>query len=245
MSNTKIWDKVKETHPSGTKRGKVDGQDITTINGMYMAQRATEVFGPCGIGWGYDIIEDRLDYAGPIYEERTGPDGKKTMEHVTDAKNHTIRLKLWYISDGVKGEITHYGHTKYLYRSKYGFTVDPEAPKKSLTDAMKKCLSQLGFCADIYLGLFDDFEYVGEQTRREEVEAADDKAAAILRQNEEHAAWLSDCVRLIGEAKTLPMLEGLFKSAVRKLAARKDQAGLRIVTDAKDAKKKELENAAA
>jgi len=241
LGTSKIWDLVKETHPSATKRANLDGQEITSINGIYVAQRATEIFGPCGIGWGYDIVEERLDYAGPIYAERTDKDGIKTMEHITDAKNHTVKINFWYILDGVRGEFSHYGHTKYLYRStKHGFVVDPEAPKKSLTDAIKKCLSLLGFCADIYLGLFDDRDYFEEQSRKERIEDADDKIAEEERQKQEHLSWLGDTLRLMNESKTVPMLKGLYTAAVRKLDVRGDKIGLRRVEELKDKKLKEL-----
>ena len=37
--------------------------------------------------------------------------------------------------------------------------VDNEYAKKSLTDAMKKCLSLLGVCSDVFMGEFDDQNY--------------------------------------------------------------------------------------
>lgn len=240
LGTSKIWDRVSETPPSATKKANVDGQDITSINGIYFAKRATEIFGPCGIGWGYEIVEERYDYAGPIYAERTEKDGSKTIEHVTDAKNHTVKIMFWYVQDGVRGEFPHYGHTKYIYRSKYGFTVDAEAPKKSLTDAVKKCLSLLGFSADIYLGLFDDKDYVGEQVRKEEIANTDDKIAEEERQKQEHLSWLGDTLRLMNESKTVPMLKGLYTAAVRKLDVRGDKAGLRRVEELKDKKLQEL-----
>ena len=116
MNNTDIWEKVDKTDPSATKAGKVDGMNITSINGVYMAKKATEQFGPVGKGWGYDIIEDRYDDAGPIYSE--------AQEIICHGSNHTLRLSLWYMLDGDKCSVEHYGHTKYIYRSKYGFTVE-------------------------------------------------------------------------------------------------------------------------
>jgi hypothetical protein len=49
--------------------------------------------------------------------------------------------------------------------------VDEDAPKKSVTDGMVKCLSMLGFAGDIFSGQWDDSKYVqwaGEETRRRE-----------------------------------------------------------------------------
>lgn len=234
MNNMAIWDEVSTTDPSATKAGTVDGQSITTINGVYVAKRATERFGPIGIGWGYEIVEERYDDAGPIFDAET-----KAL--ITNARNHTIRLRFWYMEDGVKGEFEQFGHTKYLYRSKYGFTVDPEAPKKSLTDAMKKCASLLGFCADIYLGMFDDQAYVEEQRQRERLESAEDKIEEAAKQEEEHAKWLGETIRLIGESKTMSMLGGIYKTSARKLELRKDEKGMRRLTAAMEKAKARIE----
>src|SRR5207249_9372453 len=88
---------------------------------------------------------------------------------------HKVRIKLWYVLDGKRGEVTHYGQTQFAGRNKYGLFTDEEAPKKSLTDAMSKALSMLGFGADIHLGLYDDNKYVSS-LRRQFAE----KAAAAL-----------------------------------------------------------------
>lgn len=61
-----IWDQVKNTPPSATKTQHFDGRDVTTINGQYVYQRATELFGPIGKGWGFDILTDRFDQGAPI-----------------------------------------------------------------------------------------------------------------------------------------------------------------------------------
>ncbi|MFK8333452.1 hypothetical protein M2D63_026040, partial [Pseudomonas sp. BJa5] len=43
------------------------------------------------------------------------------------------------------------------------YTTDGEAPKKSLTDAINNSLSMLGFRADVFLGIFDDRDYVQQR----------------------------------------------------------------------------------
>jgi hypothetical protein len=44
--------------------------------------------------------------------------------------------------------------------------VDDEAPKKSLTDAVGKCLSLLGFAADVHMGLWDGDKYTAEAAKQ-------------------------------------------------------------------------------
>ena len=45
--------------------------------------------------------------------------------------------------------------------------VDEDAPKKSVTDGMVKCLSLIGVAGDIFSGRWDDSKYVAEQGARE------------------------------------------------------------------------------
>jgi hypothetical protein len=49
-----------------------------------------------------------------------------------------IKIRLWYLVNGVRGEEYAYGCTPYIYGSKYGPICDGEATKKSLTDATKR-----------------------------------------------------------------------------------------------------------
>jgi hypothetical protein len=227
-SNMAIWSFVDKTDPSGTKTSDQNGRRVTSINGTYMAKKATELFGPIGIGWGYDIEEERYDSAGPIFDKDGGI--------LCNAQNHTIKLRLWYKQGEERGEVVQFGHTKHIYRSKYGFSADDEAPKKSLTDAMKKCLSMLGFSADIFLGQFDDYEYVEAQKAREQLETAESRAEEETKQEISRKEWIADNIRLMGESVTKSMLEGLYKTAMRKAVARGDTEAQKKFDAAKDKK---------
>lgn len=232
--NMDIWNSVCKTDPSATKNGKVKGQNITSINGHYVAQELTRQFGPVGIGWGYIIDEDRYDYAGPIAD-----DSGTTL---TDGKIHTIKLTLWYEHGGKRGEVSHYGHTPYIYKSRYGFSVDDEAPKKSLTDALKKCASMIGVCADIFLGYFDDVHYRTEQQNRESLEKAEDKLAEKEKQHEEYQTWCNSHLGIIETAASINELEKAYAHVMRRLKIKPDeQFGLKV-TRAKDKRKEELSN---
>ena len=129
--NMDLWDSVKETSPKWTKPGQ---NQLTSINGMYCIMRATEKFGPCGIGWGYEILEDRLDQGAEMIHDAL-------KYNVT---THTIKIRLWYKWAGETGEVFHYGHTPFIMKSKRGPYQDDDPAKKSLTDAIKKCLSMIG-----------------------------------------------------------------------------------------------------
>ncbi|WP_420492276.1 hypothetical protein [Pseudomonas aeruginosa] len=60
--NMRLWDQVQATDPSATKSAKFEGQQITSISGQHMIMKATQMFGPVGIGWGWTVIEERFDW---------------------------------------------------------------------------------------------------------------------------------------------------------------------------------------
>lgn len=72
-----------------------------------------------------------------------------------------------------------------MYKSKRGIICDGEVKKKSLTDAIKKALSTLGFSADVWLGLFDSPEYQAENKVEFAIKNASDKAEDVTRLREE------------------------------------------------------------
>lgn len=192
--NLKLWESVEETDPSFTRDGQIG---LTTINAQYMFRRATEMFGVVGIGWGYEILEERYDEGKPFF--LTEKVGQEVQQIQVSEKNHTLKIKFWAKIDGEKSEVTQYGHTKYFYKSKYGATVDEEAPKKSLTDALKKSLSLYGFSADVYLGYFDDVDYVKETREKHEIEKADNSEEVLAAKREEFIEWFEGNLKTLGK----------------------------------------------
>ena len=144
MSNKELWDRVCKTDPKHVK--PITGKDYSgnSPKPYWIIERLTEEFGPCGIGWGYTIDSERFER----FSE-------------TDCL-HIAKVTLWYSLNGLsRGEITQMGQTKATYvTSKGAFKVDEDAPKKSVTDALVKCASYLGFAGDIFSGRWDDSKYV-------------------------------------------------------------------------------------
>lgn len=234
--NMQIWDKVSTTDTRYTKAAEVGGQKITSLNGTAMIMKATEVFGPVGIGFGWSIIEERFDEGS----EMVSGEGDKRLVLGREL-NHTIRIRFWFELDGKRGEIEQYGCTRYLYKSKFGTTTDGEAPKKSLTDAIKKALSMLGFSADVFLGLFDDQTYVDQLKEEEALARAEDKDAEMLRQKQERVDWLASAVETIGKAVTLHELKLLNVKYVREATRRNEPAFIARITRAFEERKAALE----
>lgn len=142
MSNTALWDSVCKTDPKEVKAITGKTYSGNSPKPYYIVRRLTETFGPCGSGWGFEIKEQ--DY--------------KTFG---DTTIHVALVKLWYVLDQKRGEIEQLGQTKMAYTSAAGkLIVDEDAPKKSVTDALIKCASYVGFAGDIFSGRWDDSGYV-------------------------------------------------------------------------------------
>ncbi|MCR5990803.1 exodeoxyribonuclease VIII [Enterobacter ludwigii] len=190
--NISLWKGVMRTNPRYTKDMGDLGFGGTAINAEYMIMRATEKFGPVGIGWGWQILEDKMIEGAPLTEkiyEGTKFVGKRILRDADGSLmfelNHYIRIGLWYIKDGKKGIVENFGSTPYRQTTKNGIFCDSEVHKKSLTDAIKKCLSGLGFCADVWLGLYDDAAYKAESVIEFGLKDATEKAEDSTRIREE------------------------------------------------------------
>lgn len=131
MENMRIWDAVSKTNPANTKTVNQRG-GFTAINANSQIMEATRQFGPIGIGWGYTNGD-------PIFQ------GNLVIVPVT----------LWHGDrSNTFGPV--FGCEEWIVKER----VDSDAPKKAGTDGLTKCLSQLGFNADVFLGLYDDQKYV-------------------------------------------------------------------------------------
>lgn len=143
----KFWESVKKTDPKRVKAITGKQYKGNSPQPYYLVERMTEAFGMCGIGWGINIINER-------------------MERLTDNDVlHVAVVELWYVLGDKKGTISQIGQTKAAYKKNDGgMMVDEDAPKKSITDAMTKCMSYLGFAGDIFSGQWDDSKYVSDLT---------------------------------------------------------------------------------
>ncbi|PNG11908.1 hypothetical protein [Stutzerimonas stutzeri] len=234
--NMRIWSAVDKTDTRFTKDAKVGGQQITSLNGTAMIMKATEIFGPVGIGFGWKVAEERFDKGAEIFSG----EGDKRVSLGFEL-NHTVKILFWFIQDGQRGEIEQYGCTPYLYKSKYGCTTDGEAPKKSLTDAIKKALSMLGFNADVFLGMFEDHDYKAEREAEAALEQAENKEEEAERQRLERLDWLKAALETMAGAATLNELNKLHASYVRSASRRDEKNFVTRLARAFEERKAQLE----
>lgn len=142
--NMALWNSVCKTDPSHTKRFNRRGFNGTSISPLYLIQKVTAQFGPIGLDWGFDEVE-RFIQEGVWFS----------------------KVRLWIkrslLREGEEGciEIFQWGGTEFCGTRSTGKPfVDDEAGKKSITDGLLKCLTYLGFAADVHMGLHDDDKYV-------------------------------------------------------------------------------------
>ena len=130
-NNMELWDRVSKTNPDYTKHVNMRG-GFTAIDPHSQIQSATEAFGPAGIAWGWEIL--RVEYL---------PTG-----HVAQL------IGLWHSTEEKPG-VQQWGQASmYVGNSD---RPDVDCMKKATTDGLTKCLSYLGFNADVFLGLRDRY----------------------------------------------------------------------------------------
>jgi hypothetical protein len=146
--NLRIWDDLAKTDPAHTKPfNRAGGFKGTAIKPIYIIQRLTEKFGPCGEGWG--IGEPKFE----LVHSQTG----EVLVFCTVSCWHGERANLLFGVGGDKA-VTLRNDGKMFH--------DDEAFKKAFTDAVGNAFKFLGVSADVHMGQFDDNKYV-EQMRDE------------------------------------------------------------------------------
>ena len=206
-NNMSLWNKVAKTNPEYTKAFTAGGgYSGTSINGTSVVMEATKQWGAIGVNWGYNVLEERVDTGATIFNAEN--------EIVGNTLTNTIKLELWVKKSILDPEwkpeqdedslarIVHYGHTPYVTwnRNYKNWQTDQEATKKSMTDALKKCLSMYGFNADIFLGLYDDVSYVGMLKDEAEIDKSDNKLETHIKQKQEYDDWYLKHLKIIETA---------------------------------------------
>ena len=132
MTNKRYWDQLKVTNPDFTKKINKGFGEITTIDPMWQIGKMTEVFGPCGIGWGWDC------------------------KYIYTETNVFAEVTVW-----LENKSQNYGPVSSVQSlHKSNGKLDDECTKKAMTDALTKALSHAGMSADVFLGLHDSSKYI-------------------------------------------------------------------------------------
>ena len=134
MDNMKIYEAGRAVPPEAQKsfnNGKFSGTDI---NPMWRIKKMTELFGPCGIGWYYEVLSERCE------------------EHGENDTIAIVDLNLYIKVDGEWSKpIYGTGGNVIKRMNKYQkIDVSDEGYKMALTDALSVACKALGIGADIY-----------------------------------------------------------------------------------------------
>lgn len=133
--------------------GRLKG--MSDINPVFRIKTMTEAFGPCGIGWKYEITKQWQEIFG---------------QEVKSFTNINLYIKVdgeW--SDAIPGTG---GATLVEINSKGYAYVNDEGHKMSLTDALSVAMKSLGVAADVYYAKdvknfdtkYDQQAYAAQQT---------------------------------------------------------------------------------
>lgn len=232
--NLALWQQVEKTPVAHVKEITGKSYKGNSPKPHYLIHKATETFGPCGIGWGFTIVDERIE---------DGAGGEKL---------HVARVKVWYEWQGKRGEVEHIGGTQFsgLRSSGKPFT-DEDAPKKSVTDALVKALSMIGFAGDIFMGRYDDSKYVSElrqeaaEEKRSVEQRTTDRRSEVGRQEvDRQDREASDS--LWQELNHVSNMRGLqsFWADNQDTIKRMDEFNCKRFTDKKDALKRQFEKPA-
>lgn len=135
--NSDIYEKLRavpDVAKKSIEAGRLKG--MTDVNPMWRIKRLTEVFGPCGIGWWYEITDKRIM-----------PDA------LTNQVAAFLDINLFY-KDPDSGEpsrpIPGTGGASFVAQERNGPYLSDECFKMALTDAISVAAKAIGLAADVY-----------------------------------------------------------------------------------------------
>lgn len=156
QNNLDLWRKVSETDPNHTKEVTY-GRKFTTINAQYQLMKATEQFGPYGLGFGIKSIEYHMV---PTVHDQVMLIGNAVFFaqlNSTDRTEFPVSSSIFFV------ELINKTVSNVKVKE---LVADDEAYKKIETDITTKALSKLGFNADVFLGRYDDNKYVNSLKKK-------------------------------------------------------------------------------
>lgn len=134
MDNLHIYEKVRSVPKEALKEisaGRLRGK--SDINPMWRIKELTNQFGPCGIGWKYEITKQWLEQ---------GANGE-----ISAFTNINLYVKF----DGEwSAAIPGTGGSAFVAKESKGLYTSDECYKMALTDAISVACKALGFAADVY-----------------------------------------------------------------------------------------------
>lgn len=169
MSNLDIYNALATVPPEAKREiqaGRLRGK--TDINPMWRIKALTQQFGPCGIGWKYDITRQWTE---------TG-----AKDEVAAFCNINLYVKVdgeW--SEAIPGT----GGSAFIANEKNGLYTSDECYKMALTDALSVACKALGVAASVYWDK-DPTKYTGKPAQEPEPKKYIDETHQAVILNELH-----------------------------------------------------------
>lgn len=137
--NLELWNKVQATPTKYTKPVKFGSRSFTAIDPTFQNRQATELWGPQGKAWGLRELS---------YQMVTSKGWDKQSQAEFAETSMVLSCVLFYPG----------GEVPIIVDDK--FRAGDDTSKKLRTAARSKALAELGFAADVFLGMYDDASYV-------------------------------------------------------------------------------------
>ncbi len=145
--NLKLWKSVEKTPPEMTKNVAFGKRKYTTIDPQWQLRVATALWGPYGYRWGMRNIDCKM-----VEVHASDAQGKYLESSVF------LKADFFYLVDGKEVAFEIWNDDK--------FRSGDDTLKKLITNTRSKALSWLGFSADVFLGKFDDTNYVDAMKKK-------------------------------------------------------------------------------
>lgn len=168
--NMQLWNRVHSTNPEYTKKTNNGRYDFTSVDPQYQLRNATAVWGPYGDRWGLRNLEFK-----PL------GDG-------------FLMLEACFFYPNAEG-----GEVEFEIAVDGKLKAGDDVCKKLITAARSKALSWLGFNADVFMGEFDDLQYVKDATVRHGEKKLQVQSALSGIKRAKTAAALDACAERVHE----------------------------------------------
>ena len=195
--NLELWQLVEKTDVTHTKKAQKGAYHFTSIAPMSQFKKATEVFGIQGIGWG-------IKPESEVFHEQTIGDSETVLLNY-DAI-------LFFKFNGECGEIAVHATEKLAYKTqgaKGYLKIDDESRKKVVTNAKTKGLSELGFNADVFMGMFENHDYYNEIALEQGNQKQTDAEEKNIKLREELEVKVNVFFNKMKEAKNMTTLNAV------------------------------------
>lgn len=186
MNNLDLYNKWRAVPKEACKEFSNGSFSGTDINPMWRIKMLTEVFGPCGIGWYYEVLSER-------------------SEQHEDSTMAIVDLNLYIKVNGEWSKpIYGTGGNLLVRTTKNGPKASDEGYKMALTDALSVACKALGIGADIYFAN-DRTKYTAQETKPVSVQQKAEQPATVTAM---------DPAQVAAQAKKAECIKILIRNAV-------------------------------